>query len=253
MKMNAIRAFLSVVIWGLMTVSCSAKSGNPDANVTDLLTKAKEDGKTVIMVVSNKTASAEKLTLSVNEAVKDIEKITVVQMNTDDAANAEMVTKYRLGDAPLPLVLLFSNKGVAIGGLLEDQVNKESIADAIPTPKEGDIIYALSLGKPVFAVVSKNNFEEKDKTIATCKKSQFELNGNAEVIEIDLDDSKESKLIEKLYVDKTLTKPFTVVINAQGLMSGKFTGIPDQAQLLAAAKKVMQTGCAPGGCSPSCN
>lgn len=60
-----------------------------------------------------------------------------------------------------------------LGGMVEAQVTKEAIVDAIPTPKYSDITFALSQGKPVFAVVSNNKFKSDKSARATlriCKK-----------------------------------------------------------------------------------
>ena len=77
--------------------------------------------------------------------------------------------------------------------------------------------------------------------------------GKAEIIEVDAEDTKESKLITMLNIKNKLEDTFIVAINGQGIMSGRFDAIPTQSELVAAATKVVQSGCAPGGCGPTCN
>ena len=75
----------------------------------------------------------------------------------------------------------------------------------------------------------------------------------AEVIRIDTEDSAESKLITMLNIKGKLKDSYIVAINAQGIMSGRFENVPDVVELVEAAQKIVQTGCAPGGCGPTCN
>ena len=74
----------------------------------------------------------------------------------------------------------------------------------------------------------------------------------AEVVVIDAEDVNESKLITMLNIKNKLEDTFIIAINGQGMMSGRFDTVPAKADLIAAATKVMQGGCAPGGCTPTC-
>ncbi len=152
----------------------------------------------------------------------------------------------------MPVLLLFSNKGLMLGGMVEAQVTKEAIVDAIPTPKYSDITFALSQGKPVFAVVSNNKFKSDKSARELCESAKKEMTGKAEIIVIDAEDAKESKLISMLNIKNKLEDTFIIAINGQGIMSGRFDVIPAQTELVAAATKVVQSGCAPGGCTPTC-
>ena len=69
---------------------------------------------------------------------------------------------------------------------------------------------------------------------------------------MDAEDAKEGKLITMLNIKNKLEDTFIVAINGQGIMSGRFDAIPTQSELVAAATKVVQSGCAPGGCTPTC-
>ena len=56
-----------------------------------------------------------------------------------------------------------------------------------------------------------------------------------------------------LNIKGKLKDSYIVAINAQGIMSGRFENVPDVVELVEAAQKIVQTGCAPGGCGPTCN
>lgn len=231
-------------------MSCSAQK-NSDT-VREQLSKAKENGNTVFMVVTDSKTSAEKLTQLVTEVTKELSKTQIIQMNTDDEKNVELVKEYKLSGAPMPLMILFSDRGLMLGGMIESQVTKENIIEAIPTPKYSEITYALSQGKPVLAIVSNNRFKSDKSARELCESAKKEMLDKAEVIIVDAEDAKESKLITMLNIKNKLEDTFIIAINGQGIMSGRFDAIPTKTDLITAANRVMQSGCAPGGCGPTC-
>ncbi|WP_042371926.1 hypothetical protein [Bacteroides neonati] len=247
--MKSLKTFLLLAVTIFATSSCSAEK---NTTVKDQLAKAKDNNNMVLMVVTDKNNSAEKMNGLVKESIKDLQNITIVQMSMDDEKNADLVKEYKLSGAPMPVLLLFSNKGLMLGGMVEAQVTKEAIVDAIPTPKYSDITFALSQGKPVFAVVSNNKFKSDKSARELCESAKKEMTGKAEIIVIDAEDAKESKLISMLNIKNKLEDTFIIAINGQGIMSGRFDVIPAQTELVAAATKVVQSGCAPGGCTPTC-
>lgn len=247
--MKSFKTLLLLAVTVLATSSCSAEK---NTSVKEQLAKAKENNNTVLMVVTDKNTSAEKINGLVKESVKDLQNITIVQMSMDDEKNADLVKEYRLSGAPMPVLLLLSNKGLMMGGMLEEQVTKEAIINAIPTPKYSDITFALSQGKPVFAVVSNGKFKSDKSARELCESAKKEMADKAEVVVIDTEDTNESKLITMLNIKNKLEDTFIVAINGQGMMSGRFDVLPAKVDLIAAANKVMQGGCAPGGCTPTC-
>ena len=205
------------------------------------------------MIVTDSATNASRLDSIVGSVITEKSNVTAVTMNMDEKANAELVKEYRLNGAPTPLVLVMSDRGLLMGGMLENQVSRESLEEAIPTPKFSDISYALSKGTPVIALVSNSKFESDAKAENICKSAKDSMSGKVEVIRIDTEDSAESKLITMLNIKGKLKDSYIVAINAQGIMSGRFENVPDVGELVEAAQKIVQTGCAPGGCGPTCN
>lgn len=249
--MNQIKISLTLLLVSIMTMGCSAKDSR--TTVKEQLSIAKEKSNTAFVVVSDSKTSAEKLTNLITEAITDITNTEIIQMDIEDEKNAELVQEYRLSGAPLPLTLIFAGNGLMLGGMLESQTTKEQIINAIPTPKYSDMILALSQGKPVFTVISNEKFEKNQAAIQLCEEAKKELADNAAVIIVDTEDVHESKFIEMLNIQAALDDAFIVAVNKQGMMTGRFDVLPTQSRLVEAATVVVQSGCAPGGCGPTCN
>ncbi len=94
----------------------------------------------------------------------------------------------------------------------------------------------------------------KDNVMNTCQQACIEMEQNAKMIEISLNDKKEQKFLTELKVNLSATEPITYVINSKGQMTGAFNDDVDANTLIASAKKVAASGCCPGGsksCSPA--
>ncbi|HBL35097.1 MAG TPA: hypothetical protein DDZ96_14995 [Porphyromonadaceae bacterium] len=149
------------------------------------------------------------------------------------------------------------NAGIAIALFLIvstgcNAQSKENQAKATPVNtstntvnKQDEIVARLKEGKSVFVVISKKSLTDKAKVLSVCKDAQQSLSGKVETIEVDADSKTDENLLKTLKVVEPLKEIITVVINKQGFVTGQFTGVPKQSELVAASNKIVQTGCCP--------
>jgi hypothetical protein len=216
------------------------------------LDKAKKAGKAVFVVVtrtgSADTDKAKEIAKGANRIYKNAD---VVEMNRDDAANASLVATWRLAGAPLPLILVLSTKGQPAGGLLLEQATAEKLAELVPSPKLDAVYEAIGSGKHAIVVFTKSSFVDKTEVLKVAKEAVSKLNNQAVLVEVDMDDNKESGFMNQLRIDKLTAKASTtLVINKQGQVAGTSTTVPDAAKLVAAATAPVKSGCGPG-CGPT--
>ncbi len=223
--------------------------GQAYATVKSDLETANKNGNSVFLVVTdpNVTGTDKALEMA-NKAKASVTKSIVVQMNRSDAANSELVTKYRLAGAPLPLILVIAANGVVTAGYALTQATPELLVKAVPSPKKSEVLKSLSEGKSVFIVVTGKTMAEKTTIMNTCQQACIEMENNAKMIEISLDDPKENQFLTELKVDMTAKEPTTYVINSKGQVTGTFTDDVNTTTLVASAKKVAASGCGPSGC-----
>lgn len=225
------------------------------ATVKSDLETANKNGSSVFLVVTDpNVAGTDKALEIAHKAKASVAKSVVLQMNRSEAANNELVTKYRLASAPLPLILVIATNGVVTAGYTLNQATPELLVNAIPSPKKSEVLKALSDGKSVFIVVTGKSMKEKNTIMNTCQQACIEMENNARMIEISLDDPNESQFLTDIKVNKAATEPTTYVVNAKGQITGSFTDNVDATTLVASAKKVAASGCCPGGsktCGPA--
>lgn len=239
-----------LALFAIAMVNCTAQT---PTSVKEQLDAAVKEEKTVLMVVSDKANPSVDLKALAVSATANEKNVTIIEMDKESEANSALVSEYRIDSAPMPLLLVFSNKGMLLGGMTEQQATKDAIVEALPTPKYNEMVSALSEGKSVIAVVSNSKFESDKSANEISKSVVGKVSNGAAVITIDTEDNAEAKLITMLNIKETLNDSFIVAINGQGMMTGRFDKLPSEKELLDAATMVVQSGCAPGGCGPSCN
>ncbi|VAW21351.1 hypothetical protein MNBD_BACTEROID01-1328 [hydrothermal vent metagenome] len=216
------------------------------------LGKAKKAGKAVFVVVTDTGSADTDKALALAKEAKTINKnVEIIQMNRDDASNAQFVAEWRLAGAPLPLILVLSSKGVPTGGYKLEQATAENIAALIPSPKLEAVYDAIGSKKHAIIVFSKKTFTDKSEVVKIAKEAVSMLNSEAVFVEVDMDDPKETGFMNQLRIDKASAKAsITIVINKQGQVAGISKTVPDAAKLVAAANAPVKSGCGPG-CGPA--
>lgn len=228
-------------------------SASAYASAATEIEAANKAGKAVFLVVTDIGITETENAMNIaNQAHKLYAKSVVIKMNRSETVNKEIVEKYRLTSAPLPLILVIASNGIATGGFLYNQATAEKIVSLVPTPKKADVLEAINNGKSVFLVVSKKSMKENKEVISNCEIACTEMNNNAKIISIDIDDKKETAFINELKIDKNITQPQIYVINAQGQLTGTLNGVVDSKTLVATAKKRISQGCCSSGSKKSC-
>lgn len=238
--MKTLVIFFIMILTGISLVAGSTQESIESAN---------KAGLSVFLVVTDPgNAGTQKAMDIANQAHEKYAKSEVIQLNRSDVANKDLVAKYGISGAPLPLILVIAINGVVTGGFTLSQATADLLVTAIPSPVKSDVLKALSAGKSVFLVVSSKNMKEKDEVMNTCGQACIEMQNNAKLIALDLDDQKEKTFIAELKIDPTITSPQTFVINSKGQITGTFSDDINTTSLVASAKKLP----AAKGCGASC-
>ncbi len=245
MKTRSLLLLMAMIAFGLQAT----------ASITSDLEKANKNGNAVFLVVTDPNITGTEKALEIaNKAKATVEKSVVIQMNRSDEANKDLVTKYRLAGAPLPLILVIASNGIVSAGYMANQATPELLAKAVPSPKKADVLKTLSEGKSVFIVVTGKSMKEKSTIMNTCQQACIEMENNAKMIEVSLDDPKETPFLTELKVNMTATEPTTYVVNTKGQVTGTFNDDVNSTTLVASAKKVAASSCCPSGsknCGPT--
>lgn len=219
---------------------------------SDLQTAQKEK-KVVFLIVTEMGATGiEQAKSTVKEAMKSVPKSTMIELNRSIAENVDLVGKYRVGSAPVPLILVIASNGAVAGGLPSANANAEVLTQIVPSPKKAEMLLALQAGQAIFLTASKSSMTGKAKVFDACAAACGQLKDKSVNVKVDMDDPGETAFLEELKINTASTEPVTVVINAQGQVAGNFTGAVEVGPLVMAATKKVTGGCCPPGSGKSC-
>ena len=236
--MNRHSLGLSVLFLGLLASIAGASAQK------NLDTAAKRGEVAFILVTDQGATGVAQATEVIHQTMKKVRKSTLVELERSKPENANLVAKFRLAGAPVPLVLVAARNGVLAGGLVAAQATSENLAAMVPSPKKAEVLAAIQTGKAVFISVSGKGMSSQSGAMASCAAACGQMNAQGVTIPIAMDDPEETEFLAQLKVDRAATEPVTLVVNAQGQITGTYSGAVEVASLVQAATKKA------GGCCP---
>ena len=165
----------------------------------------------------------------------------------------EMVEKFGLQTAPVPMVLAIAPNGAVTGSVKAGELSEERLQAVVASPGLQAILKAVQEGRLV--LVCLQNAQTKDNAAAMKGvneiKADEQFSEVTEVINLDPNDPKEARLVAQLKVEPTTKKAATVVVAPPGVMVTKMDGATTKKSLKAALQKAAE-GCSgsPGCCPP---
>jgi hypothetical protein len=220
--------------------------------LTDLDAAAKTNKTVFLLVTAPEAQNVESATAIVTSAVGMANNAVLLQMDRTAPENAELVAKYGLATAPVPLILVFASTGILAGGLPAQMATAEKIVALVPSPKKAEVLAALQSGKSVFIVASKAGMSTRGGVASGCAMACSQMAGKSQYVEVSMDDAAEAEFLKQLKVDLQSTEPVTVVVNAGGQITGTYQGTVTTEQLIQAAQKQASSSCCPAGSGKTC-
>ncbi len=221
------------------------------AATTDEIAKASEKKKTVFLLVTDPGSQGiEQARELIKSACKQVKNSTMIEFDRSNQANAALVGQYRLAGAPLPLILLLARNGAVAGGVPAGQATAEQLAKMVPTDSKAEVLKAVQSGQSVLVTATSKRMPKESKASSACAAACSQMQGKCSSVSLDLDDEDELPFLTELKINPQATEPVTVVINAQGQVTGSFLGAVQVGSLVQAATKKIG-GCCPGGSSSS--
>jgi len=165
----------------------------------------------------------------------------------------EMVEKFGLQTAPVPIVLAIAPNGAITGSIKAGELSEERLQGAVASPGLQQILKAVQEGRLVLVCLQNAQTKGNDAAMKGVQeiKADEQLAEWTEVIKLDPSDPKEARLMAQLKVEPTTKKPATVVVAPPGVMVTRMDGATTKKGLKAALQKAAE-GCSgsPGCCSP---
>ncbi len=166
---------------------------------------------------------------------------------------SELVTKFGVARAPMPMVLAIAPNGAVTGGFKASDVTEERLRDAVASPCMQQCLKALQERKLVFVCLQNGITKGNDAAMKGVNefKADPQYGATTEIVRVDPTDTKEAKLLAQLKADPKAKTANTAFLAPPGMVVANVEGATSKAGFDAALKKAI-AACAPGsGCCPA--
>ncbi len=219
------------------------------ASTSEQLESAADEGNvSFVLVTEPGAAGIDQARQMIQNGMTEIPGSVMIESNRSDAANSAFVQKYRLAAAPVPLILVFASNGIMAGGNVASKLTAQQLVAMVPSPKKAEVLMAIQSGQAAYVMASRTGMSAAPQVTSTCAMACSQMKGKSVAIDISMDDPAEADFLKQLKVNLQATEPVTVVLNAQGQLTGTFNGPVDVTNLIQAATKKVGSGCSPKGC-----
>lgn len=159
----------------------------------------------------------------------------VIMVKADDASEKELVERFGLQGAQLPLVVALAPNG-AVTGAYSVRLTEQQVGQAIVSPGMAASMKALQHNKLVLVCVQPANSRELPQGVRDFKADK-RYQAATEIISISTNDPAEAAFLRQLQIDPATTSPVTVFLGPPGMQLGKFNGTLAKEQLV----EILQT------------
>ena len=231
----------------------SLQSQNNPSTATQRLMQALSEGKfACLFFYEQGNADCKTMEKNLDAFARNPKKpVEIIKIDRQDPNNSDIVNTLKVQTAPIPLTLLVDPSS-AIVAAFTTVVTSDEMVQALPSPKKTETLKYMQQGKGVILCFASKKMPGCKDIQSCCSQAETKLGGKAEYISIDLNDPKEADFIKELKVDPNTAVPVTFVINSQGQVTGKYDGEVQVTNLVAAATKVVSSGCCAPGSGKTC-
>ena len=168
-----------------------------------------------------------------------------------DASEKQIVKKFELDRAPMPLALAIAPNGAIMGGFPK-KFTEGDLLDAFASPCSEQCMKALQDGKLVFLCVQNKNIKSSEEAMRGVHdfKADARYSQATEVVMLDPVDSAETKFLADLKIDPRTPEAITAFLVPPGSVIAEFKGPTYKDGLVDTLQKAASSTCGPGGCGP---
>ena len=169
-------------------------------------------------------------------------------------AEAELVAKFGVDRAPMPLVLAIAPVGAVTGGFRAADLTEERLRDAVASAGLQKCLRALQDRRLVLVCLQNGRTQANDAAMKGVNefKADPQFGEVTEIVKVDPSDTKEAKLLAQLKGDPQAKIATTAFLAPPGVLVATVSGPTTKDSLMASLQKAMSS-CAPGagsGCCP---
>jgi len=252
---------LMLILAGIMLLAlvsmavAQASQSEPNNGLAAIDRAAKANKYLFIFFCRQDDAQTRAMGETFNAAINSLApRVDSVVVRVTDLSEAPIVTKFRVNQAPMPLVLVLAPNG-AVTSSFPGNFTKEQLLTAFGTPSSEKLLGALQQGKIVLVCMQngKTRWNEEAMNGVRAFKADQRYSTATEVVMLDPIAAAERPLLAKLGINAAVEDATTLLMAPPGSIIGTFKGATDKNQIITTLTKAIAScanGCQPGQCCP---
>lgn len=214
-------------------------NAEPGQKVTGVvaLERAAATGKYLLMLFyrADDDQTREMRSVLADAGEKQGAKVNTLDVDVTDEKEREIVARYGVDRAPMPLALVVAPNGAVTGGF-PGSVSEEQLAGAFAGPATADCLKALQDGKFVLVCVQNASTKLNDAALRGARefKADTLYQKTTELISLDPSEAADVKFLRQLRIDPATDVAVTAFLAPPGSVIATYTGATDKNTLVAA-------------------
>jgi hypothetical protein len=178
------------------------------------------------------------------------DRADAVVVNVDDPDERDIVEKFQLRRAPMPLALAVAPSGAVMGGF-PTKFSEQDLVNAFGSPCTEQVMKTVQDSKLVLLCVQNEKTKSNDEALQGVRdfEADSRYSGSTKVVMLDPADSAEASFLKDLKIDPKTEQAVTVLIAPPGVAVTEVEG-PVTKDVLADALQKASSACAGGSCGP---
>ncbi len=166
------------------------------------------------------------------------DRVMTVSVRVSDPAQSEVVKKYDLARAPMPLVLAIAPNGAITGGF-PTKFEEQELLTALATPATEKCMKALQDNKLVFLCVQNDSTTANEEAMRGVQDFQADERyaSGTEIVVLDPRDAAEASFLGNLKIDPQTATAVTAFLVPPGSVLAEYQGATTKEQLIAALQR----------------
>jgi hypothetical protein len=170
-----------------------------------------------------------------------------VVIDVSDSREKEIVAKFGVDRAPMPLVVVLAPNGAITGGF-PVRFEEKQLTEAFVGPSTAKVLKGLQGGKLVFVCAQNARTTSNAQAMRGVKSfaADAQYAKSTQIVTVDPTDAAEAKFLGQIKIDPKIKQATTVLLAPPGTIVGTFEGATEKSKLVA-AMKACGVSCGPSG------
>lgn len=205
-----------------------------------------------LLFYDTKDSSYDQMKAAVVDTMAKTDKsILVYEASKSSGADAGPIAQYKIGRAPMPLLMVIGPNGAVLGGFPRS-VTTERLEKSLVPPLTMDVLKSIQQQKMAVVLLQndKTTFNAESSKTASDLAYDKRLLGSVEVIKADPADPRNRDFLANAKIASATATATIVLIAPPGIVAGVFSGDMTKNSIMSSLSAAGSGACAGGQCGP---